>query len=79
MIIQVNRGEMEIVNYPKYHGLEPVDNFLNIVDEEITEDQRIPILNINLMATLARWWKTHCSTLRDWVSIKKSHEGKISP
>jgi len=45
---------MEIADYLKYHGLELMDTLLYIVDWEMTEDQRIPFLDIGLMVTLTR-------------------------
>jgi len=48
-----------------------MDTFLNKVDKEMREDQKIPFLDITLLATSARWWRTHCNTLREWKAIKK--------
>lgn len=53
MISRVNWGEMEIADYLRYHGLEPVDTFLDRVDREETDDQRISYVSIDLMATPA--------------------------
>lgn len=78
MISLVNRGEMEIADYLKYHGLEPMDTFLDRVDREMTKDQRISFLNISLIATLTRWWKTFYSALRDWMSVKQAMKERFS-
>jgi len=31
---------------PKYCGLEPIDQFLDRMDQDVPEDQRIPLLDI---------------------------------
>lgn len=51
MVTQVNWIGMEIGDYPKYYGLEPMDTFWNRVDQEIMEDQKIPFIDIAFMAT----------------------------
>jgi len=65
MITRENWIGIEISDYPKYYGLEPVGTFLNKVYVEMTEDQKIPFLDITLMETPTRWWKRHRSALRD--------------
>lgn len=57
-------------DYPKYYGLEPLDRFLDRMDQDILEDQRIPLLYIALMVTPKRWWKAHCKVLKDWRNAK---------
>jgi len=60
---------VEVSNYKKSHGIEPVDIFLNKVDREV-RDHKVPLLDIALFATPARWWRMHHNTLREWGTIK---------
>jgi len=63
MISRLNWIGTEISDYHKYYGIESVDILLNRVDREMREDQKIPFLDITLMETPARWWRTHRSAL----------------
>lgn len=71
-------GEMEIAYYLSYHGLEPLDTFLDRVDQEVIEGQRVSYLSIGLMETPARWWRMYCNTLKDWPSIKQTMKERFS-
>jgi len=57
-------------DYPKYYGLELIDRFLDRMDQDMLEDQRITLIDIAFMEILARWWKVHCKVLKYWRNAK---------
>lgn len=59
MISRVNWGDIGKGYNLKYYGLEPIDQFLDRLDQDVPKDQIIPLLDITLMETMTRWWKAH--------------------
>jgi hypothetical protein len=50
---------------PKFHGVNDLEEFLIIYEDEVLENQRILSLDITLNATSARWWGAHKETIKD--------------
>jgi len=75
---RVNWGGIGKGDNPKYYGLELIDQFLDRLDQDVLEDQRIPLLDIMLMATPARWWKAHYQVLKDWKDAKQALKERFS-
>jgi len=65
MISQVNGGDIGKDDIPKYCGLEPIDHFLDRMDQDVPEAQRISFLDVALMETPKRWWKVDFQVLKD--------------
>jgi len=50
---------IEARDLPTYDGLTTVDDFLNLFEREVPEQQHFNALKWALYATLARWWGMH--------------------
>lgn len=70
MINRVTQGDIGKGDNPKYYGLEPIDQFLDKMDQDVLENQRIPLLDNAPTPRPARWWKAHCQALKDWKDAK---------
>jgi len=77
MISRVNRGEMEIVDYPRYHGLEPVDTFLNRVDREMTRGSNDLLSKYQPHGNSSKMVKNALQYTKRLGKRQTSHEGKI--
>jgi hypothetical protein len=42
------------------------------MEENITEDQRISVLDLALQDTLARWWSNHKALIKTWDDVKQA-------
>jgi hypothetical protein len=62
----------EVREHPVYNGTLDLDNFLQNMEENVREDQRILVLDIAFQNTPARWWSTHKSLLRTWDEVKQA-------
>lgn len=51
--------------------------FTTRFDANIIEEHKVPLLNVALQETLARWWGVHCNHLREWENIKIIMEVKF--
>jgi hypothetical protein len=49
----------KVREHPTYNGTSNLGHFLVSMEEKITEDQRILVLDLALEETPARWWASH--------------------
>jgi hypothetical protein len=40
-------------------------------EEEVSDNQRLLVLDITLKATPARWWGAHKQNIQDWYQCKR--------
>ena len=55
----------KVRDLPTYDGLSEVDDFLNIFETKVPEQQRFKALKWVSYATPARWWGTHQRSFED--------------
>ena len=56
---------MEARDLPMYDGLSEVDDFLNIFEREVLEQQHFNALKWVLCTTPARWWGMYQGSFED--------------
>jgi len=54
-----------------YDVLSEVDDFLNIFESEVSEQQHFEALKWVLHTKLARWWCTHQKSFEDWCDCER--------
>jgi hypothetical protein len=62
----------EVREHPTYDGTSEVHSFLTSMEEKITTDQRIFVLDLALQDTPARWWATHKALIMEWEDAKQA-------
>jgi len=58
--------------HPVYDDTSYLDNYLQNMEENVREDQRISVLDIAFQNNPARWWDTHKTTLKTWDKVKQA-------
>jgi hypothetical protein len=61
----------EVKEFPSFYGKNDLEEFLKKFELEIIEIQRLPVLDISLKETPARWWGTHKENIHDWYQCKR--------
>jgi hypothetical protein len=61
----------EIREPPSCHGLNVLEEFLTIYEDEFLQNQRLLSLEIELKETPARWWGAHKETIKEWYQCKR--------
>jgi hypothetical protein len=56
----------DVREYLTYKGTMSLGSFLVSMEENISEDQRIVVLDLALEDTPARWWASHKEVIRNW-------------
>jgi hypothetical protein len=67
----------EVREHPVYDGTSELDNFLQNMEENVGEDQRISVIDVDFRNTPARWWATHKYVLITWGAIKKDIKNRF--
>ena len=49
--------------------MQAVNTFIAKVEDMVPEGCRLPLLDVALQSTAARWWKNHRNTLSQWSSV----------
>jgi hypothetical protein len=55
-----------------YDGTSKIHSFLSSMEEKITMEQRIFVLNLALQDTPTRWWATHKDSIMEWEDAKQA-------
>jgi hypothetical protein len=63
----------EVREHSTYNGTLKVHSFLTSMEEEITMDQRIFVLDVALQDTPTQWWATHKALITRVGRCKTSH------
>jgi hypothetical protein len=61
----------EVREPPTFYGLNDLEEFLMKYEVEVMENQILPVLDISLKSTPARWWGTHKANINNWFQCKR--------
>jgi hypothetical protein len=61
--------ELEVREHPTYNGTSNLGNFLVSMEDNIVEDQRIVVLDLD---TPSKWWASHKEVIKNWEDVKNS-------
>jgi hypothetical protein len=67
----------KVREHPIYDGTSDIDIFLQNMEENVREDQRISVLDVAFQNIPARWWATHKVVLRTWDEVKQAIKYKF--
>ena len=59
----------EIREYPTFSNMKAVNTFIVKVEDKVPEEKRIPLMDVALQSTLARWRKNHRNSLSRWSCV----------
>ena len=59
----------EIRECPTLSNMQEVNSFIAKVEDKLSEEQRIPLMDVALQSTSARWWKNHYNSLSQWSCV----------
>ena len=59
----------EFREYPTLSNMQAVNTFITKVEDIVSEGSRLPLLDVALQSTAARWWKNHRNTLSRWSRV----------
>jgi hypothetical protein len=59
----------EVREHPVYNGTLDLDSFMHNMEENIREDQRISVLDVDFQNTPTEWWSNHKSVLITWDEL----------
>lgn len=62
---------MEVCNPPQINGIGKVAQFIQKMEEEKHEHQRLQALDISLKGTPMRWWVMHHTQVGTWLQVTK--------
>ena len=51
--------------------METVNTFINKIDNIFLEEHKVPLMNMALQSTSARWWGNHQKYLHSWEQVVK--------
>jgi len=43
-----------------------VNTFIKKIEDKVLEGHRVPLIDMALQSTSARWWSNHCNSLLQW-------------
>lgn len=68
----VNWIGTEVRGYPTLSNIHAVNTFITNMEEKLPIEHRVPLMDISLQSTSARWWATHHNSLSRWEDIARA-------
>jgi hypothetical protein len=69
----------KIREHPVYDGTSYLRIFLIDLEDKVVAEKRIPVLDIALKSSPARWWATHKGALTSWDEVKLTIQYRFYP
>ena len=66
---RVNWIGTEVREYPTLSNMKAINTFIAKVEDKVPEEQRVPLMDLALQSTSARWWKNHRNSLSQWDCV----------
>ena len=68
----VNWIGTKVRGYPTISNMHVVNTFITKVEEKVPVEHRVPLMDVSLQSTSARWCTTHRNSLSWWEDIAKA-------
>jgi hypothetical protein len=62
---------IQLCNPPKYGDLTDITTFVQKIEAQVPEKQRLLALDVVLKSTPARWWEMHKWTMENWKQCRR--------